>query len=98
MKMIFFVALVFLPLVASAQSSMSYGFEAGWNLANLNVSPSTQFPLSNRSTFMAAGFFEYQLNQSWSIQPELIYVQNGAKSNQVGDTTIFKYDYIEIPL
>lgn len=87
------------PTVKADTKKFSWGFKANVNIASERNAP------ENRSRMgFAAGFFaEVKLSQRLSLQPEILYSQQGSFQylykgvRTKGDVTL-QYDYINLPL
>ncbi len=85
--------------VQSDAKKFSFGFKA-----NVNFASERNAPESRSRTGFAAGFFaEVKLNHRLSLQPELLYSQQGSFQylykgvKTKGDNTL-QYDYINLPI
>jgi hypothetical protein len=87
-----------LAVTAFAQTPMSIGFQAGLNFANLSISPTPSPSPGSRMGFGLGGVLEIGINEMFFIQPELMYLMGGAKTDVTGGTITIKYDVIEIPI
>jgi len=100
---LFILSMVLLWAVnVDAQSSYRFGIQGGLNIANANTSP-THFPKEDRLGFLIGGHMDISITGTFSVQPELLYVQKGAEFTIEEDidlrsTTNWKYDYIELPV
>lgn len=81
---------------AMAQTPVHFGFQAGLNFANATTDP--DLSLSSRTGLMVGAFSEFTVAPGFSIQPELFYIQKGAKLVAGPATATFKLDYLAIPL
>jgi opacity protein-like surface antigen len=81
---------------AIAQNPVHFGFQAGLNFANATTDP--DLSLSSRTGLMVGAFTEFAVAPGFSIQPEIFYIQKGAKLVFGPATATFKLDYVEIPL
>lgn len=92
-------------LNAQAQEA-TFGIKAGVNFANLSVDSDDADPQS-RTGFHVGGLVEIPVSEKFSVQPELLYSAQGAKSketfvddfygNYTAETTL-KLDYISLPV
>jgi hypothetical protein len=82
--------------LAIAQNPVHFGFQAGLNIANATTDP--DLSLSSRAGLMAGAFAEFSVAPAFSIQPELFYIQKGAKLVFGPASATFQLDYVEIPL
>ena len=92
-----FAVLVTAPAPAAAQTPIHYGITAGVNLAGVSGDVGDLLT-ENRTGFAAGGFAEIGLSPAFSIRPEVLYSQKGAKESEGGDEIVFKLTYIEIPV
>lgn len=88
-KITLLTSLVLLTTALSAQSLLptKYGIKVGLNMANVNSTTSEGIKnIKNTASFGVAGGFymEIALNDTWYINPELLYCQKGAN---------FDYDF-----
>ena len=86
--LIIFTLISYNWLNAQSLLPIRYGIKAGTNIANLNSTPNNGVENINKSSLMGlvAGFYmEIPLNDSWYINPELIFNQKGSS---------FTYNYI----
>ena len=95
------VAVCVAGVPAFAQSSINIGAQGGVNFGNANITP--DLSTSTRTGFMARALVEFVLSDMFSIQPEVLYAQKGAKFSMdvpgFGEVkATFKFDYIEIPV
>jgi hypothetical protein len=101
-RLIIFAVVVL--LIASvplySQTSVKLGFQGGINLANGTVDP--DLSTTTRTGMMGGAAFEIEFTDVFSIQPELLYVQKGAKFEDtemgIPFKATLKFDYIEIPV
>jgi hypothetical protein len=105
-KMIFAVSILLLLFAASnvfAQATAGItgkGIKLGLNMANLTGSDVQNTKI--KMGLAAGGFITYSINDLFAIQPEVLYMMKGAKSdvtvNGVTSTQSLKLNYIEIPI
>lgn len=96
---------LFLSLTNSpAQAGITFGAKGGFTLANIKSVPETfeGFKWENKTGLAGGVFMEIGLPGPFSIQPEVLYVQKGAKISfsveGISGTLKANIDYIEIPL
>jgi len=100
MASLFLFSLTAIPALAG----INFGVKGGFTLANIKSVPDTFEGYKWETKMGLAGgvFFELGLAKGFSIQPEVLYVQKGAKiSTTVGELTEtlkLNLDYVEIPL
>jgi len=85
--------------VAASAQGLEYGVKGGVTLADLNETSDTDnasFDL--RVGFLVGGFVTWPLGGRLAFQPEALFTQKGAKSDQLGGTSTEKLDYLDIPL
>jgi hypothetical protein len=82
-------------MFASAQ--IQFGVKAGYNLANLTVSPS-QSGVSSQSNFSGGVFASIPLFSSCFLQPEIMYSGQGANFSDSFATGKLNYSYLNVPI
>jgi hypothetical protein len=82
---------------ASAQG-IEYGVKGGVNLADLQASGDDEASFDFRIGLVAGGFVSWPLGGRLEFQPEVLYVQKGAKTDALGGTSTQKLDYLDVPL
>jgi opacity protein-like surface antigen len=94
------VALCLVGVPAFAQSSINIGAQGGVNFGNADITP--DLSTTTRTGFMVGAVVEFEITEMFSIQPEVLYVQKGAKFemnvSSMDVKATFKFDYIEIPV
>lgn len=104
-KTILVLSALFLSLAATAQDQkVKLGVKAGLNIASLNFDES-ELNTSSKTGFTAGLMAEIPLTKKFSLQPELLYSQQGSKSsfsdpevaNSKFESTI-KLNYLNIPV
>jgi len=88
---------------ATAQEDIKFGVKAGVNIATFGGDIED---LDSRTGFHAGVVAEFKLSETFSIQPELMYSQMGAKLDYVDSDGITEYnvestskfDYISLPI
>ena len=99
MKIKLLVTLLLVTAISNAQN-IRYGFKAGLNLSSLSaksgatISSST----SSKTSFVLGGFAEFKINNKFSIQPEILYANDGGTYNykKIILTSIVTYDYTQV--
>jgi len=90
--------LLFLAAILSInnlQAQTTLGLKGGVNFPSWQVSMNGLDINTSKSTkFLVGGFLNYPLNESVSIQPELLYQVMGTKT----DTSSIEQNYLTIPL
>ena len=89
---------VFAVITIVSINAQEFGAKAGVNFASLNGDED----FDGRTSFFVGGVVEFEISESFSLQPELLYSSQGAKSSfsEEGfdfESTI-KLDYLNIPL
>ncbi|MFU8861271.1 MAG: porin family protein [Cyclonatronaceae bacterium] len=102
------IFVLLLPQVnALAQNDFSYGFRIGTNMADIQMEDD-EFSESygNRFGLAFGAFMSFPLNERFSVQPEVWYMQKGGETefefSFLGEDFSFKssliFEYIEIPV
>lgn len=93
------VMLVMLSLGVTAQS-VSYGVKGGLNLTSLQFDSEEE--LETIAGYHAGLWFKAALPMGFSLQPELLFTQNGAERNysfnEVEALTRLRLNYIQVPV
>ena len=97
MKKLLLTAVIAVISIVSI-NAQEFGAKAGVNFASLNGDED----FDGRTSFFVGGVVEFEISESFSIQPELLYSSQGAKSSfsEEGfdfESTI-KLDYLNIPI
>ena len=83
---------------AFAQQEIKFGPKAGVNFANISGDDNAEM----KTAFHVGMFLEFKLDDSWSIQPEVLYSSQGAKTSYTvfGQTleSDITADYVNIPV
>jgi Outer membrane protein beta-barrel domain len=90
------LTLVAFSATASAQSSMKFGALAGVDFTNLTGDSVSG--LSSKTGFAGGLYVAFPMGKSVMIEPELLYVNKGAKDNTVSPTQSLSINYIQIPV
>lgn len=96
MKKIILLSLCVSLFIASKAQS-TFGFKGGINLASVKLAfPEAGLSINttNKTSFVLGGYLNHPLNESWSIQPELLF--QGMGTNFMGET--LSANYIAIPV
>lgn len=81
----------------TSAAQAGFGFKAGPNMANLHGDDAEN--LDWKIGLAAGGFLNLSLTPIVSLQPELLYVQNGASLDGIfGINVKFSLDYFQLPL
>jgi outer membrane protein W len=83
--------------------TISYGAKAGLIMSNITETPeSWEDAKSYKTGFTGGVFMNYAFNESFSLQPELLYTMKGMKANLydglVSVDVTASFDYFEAPL
>ena len=79
-----------------AQDKSSFGIKAGVNFAKLTGDDVED--ADGRTGLNIGAIFELPISESFSIQPEVVYSQQGLQSEENGIESKLKLDYINIPV
>ncbi|MDD3642713.1 MAG: porin family protein [Candidatus Krumholzibacteria bacterium] len=81
---------------AAAAAGVGFGVKGGLNMANLHGTDAEN--LDWKPGFAAGAFAEIALTPVVSLQPEVLYVMNGASESFLGIEIDFNLDYIQVPV
>jgi opacity protein-like surface antigen len=95
-KISLFITAALLSTALFAQSSANFGLKGGLNIASLKVED--QESSDSRLGLHLGALAHIHLAPQFALQPEVVYSQQGMKTNVTGTETTFKLDYINIPL
>jgi predicted porin len=102
MKKLFFVVAAALVSTGAFAQNFSYGVKAGLNLSDVSKynDDAEGADKGMRMGFHAGLVGEYQVNDFWGLQAELLYSQQGTKfTAKVGDgKMVTKLDYVNLPV
>ena len=91
---------VLIGLNTTAQSEFKFGAKIGANYSGFNVNGSSSY--TNAFGYHLGIISEYELSNSFSLQPEMIFIQKtggrGTPSDLPGGTITSDLTYIDIPL
>ncbi len=95
-----FLFLFLFSLKTNAQSRFNAGIKAGISTSQVEGDTYGGF---NKAGFDAGAFLNAKINEKWSAQFEVIYIQKGSKHNSdidKGDLSFYwlKLNYLEVPL
>lgn len=90
------ILILAVSLAAGAQAETDFGIKAGVSISNIKGDNTDG--LDSKTGFMVGGFASIPISAPAAIQPEVFYVQKGAKFGLGGADASFKLDYIEIPV
>ena len=87
------------PASASGQE-ITVGIKGGLNVSNLSVDApdDPDFAFDSQTDFLVGGFAQFAIGQTFAIQPEVFYSQNGAKTKSDDPSIKLNLNYIRIPL
>jgi hypothetical protein len=95
----------FIPVVATAQKAgdMTIGVMAGVNYSKVSQDPeSSDVTFEYKAGFIGGGFLGIQVNDWFSIEPQVLFSQKGAKVKGKGNNAALegsiRINYIEIPV
>ena len=95
---IIFSILFFVSSSAAGEFS-SRGMKIGINSAKVIGKDTPGKGVSAMPGFAIGGFFSYQFNERFSIQPEIFFTTKGAKINTIGDLELVNmFIYFEFPV
>lgn len=94
-RLLLLVAMVAASFGAKGQGSLSFGPKIG-----LNVSDLTDDGYGPRVGMNVGIFAQYRFNNSWAVQPEILYSMQGARTTNMdgGPNRTEKIDYISVPI
>jgi len=83
-----------------ASAQIGFGLVAGVSFAKFTGADATISGVSSgsRTGFTGGGFVNLPISEMFSVRPEVIYIQKGARYSDQGATLGFNLDYIEIPV
>ena len=101
MKKIILSAAMLLAIGFTAKAQdIKYGIKAGLNLATLTGDVPSD--ISSRTSFHAGAVVEFKVGKNFSVQPELLYSEQGAEYNTIEEGMLvnakFKFSYINLPV
>jgi hypothetical protein len=92
-KHLIIVCMVVFGLFLGQNAFAEFGLKAGLNFSTVSDTDG-----DSKTGLIFGAFYSYELNDSFSIQPELLYIQNGNKAEEGGITFKTKLDYLVIPV
>ncbi|MDQ6613047.1 MAG: PorT family protein [Gemmatimonadota bacterium] len=90
------VAVALISASSSALQAQRFGITAGATFSS--VKTSDDLNLSNRTGSTFGITLQIPAGQTFTLQPELLFINKGAKFNSDAGNGNFKLDYVEIPL
>ena len=99
MRRVYMILLSVIVLAAATASAgaVDFGIKGGLNIANLHgedVSDDSDW----KTGFAGGVFLNWGVTPVFSIQPELLYVQNGTKDSVLDGELSLKFNYLQIPV
>lgn len=91
-SLILIISVVFFSLNAQAQG-VKFGVKAGANYANFSGADADGF--NGLTSYHVGAILELNVFENFSVQPELLYSSQGAKSDGFDDV---KLDYVTVPV
>ena len=76
---------------------ISGGGKLGMSSSNLS-SGDASFESGDKGGFAAGGFVNVAITGVFSVEPQLLFIQKGAKLTALGEEVTLKLDYLEVPL
>lgn len=94
------VALMAGTAVAQDSGLVAKGVKAGVSLATFGGDDVDMGTVSagTRTGLAVGGFLTFAMGPNFAFQPELLYVQKGAKYEEGDESATFKFAYLDIPL
>jgi hypothetical protein len=97
MKRLCLASILVLVLAGAASAAgIGFGVKGGLNMANLHGTDAEN--LDWKTGFAAGAFANIAFTPVISLQPELLYVMDGASEGVLGIQIDFKVDYIQVPV
>lgn len=93
-KNLVIVCMVLCSLFIGQTVFAEIGIKAGANFATVSDSDEGE----TKTGLIFGVYYAYDLNDSFAIQPELLYIQNGVKVSDSGATLKWNFDYLVIPV
>jgi hypothetical protein len=87
------------PATASGQE-ITLGVKGGLNVSNLSVDApeDPDFAFDSQTDFLVGAFAQFGIGNTFAIQPEVFYSQNGAKTKNADPSIKLNLNYIRVPL
>lgn len=96
MKKLFTVTMVLVAFSINAQN-VRFGAKAGLNFASM-ITDDADDDLDGRTAFHLGLTAEFEMSDSFSIQPELLYSGQGLSENDSYEEYTTKLDYLTLPV
>ena len=97
-RVLLLVSLMMSAASAAAAQGTSFGVKGGVAFSTLSFDPSSEISYDLRSGLVVGGFVAFPLGSRLTIQPEGLFVQKGAKADDLGVSATIKLDYVELPV
>lgn len=83
-----------------AQGGASFGLKGGLNMAKFSGDDADFYDIAPTIAlkFAVGGFVNFDINEQFSIRPEVYYSSKGSKYEQDGIEIIFTMNYIDVPV
>lgn len=94
-KVLLLIAIVAVGFTANAQE-VNFGAKAGLNIANISGEGIENNDV--RTSFHLGGVVEFEISDKFSVQPELVYSAQGAKTKFKGIDATMALDYLNVPI
>ena len=102
-KLLLTAAIAVFTLSSVNAQDITFGAKAGINIANLDV---TDANIDSRTSLHLGVTAEFEISDTFSIQPELLYSSQGATESDTEEISSFRYvsendwklNYIQIPI
>ncbi|MEP6766410.1 MAG: porin family protein [Gemmatimonadaceae bacterium] len=91
-----FVAVAFLAVATNLAHAQRIGITAGATFSNVRTS--TDLNLSNRTGSTFGVSLQLPLGETFTLQPELLFINKGSKFSSTSINGNFRLDYVEVPL
>ena len=92
------VLLLFILAAGSVSAAAAdFGFKGGINIANI-YGDDSEDETSWKNGFAGGIFFDWGITPLFGIQPELLYVQDGSKTDFLEVDWQLKFNYLQIPV
>ncbi|HEV8195556.1 MAG TPA: porin family protein [Gemmatimonadales bacterium] len=85
-------------LAQGAGTKVHFGVLAGATFAKLGGKDTEGENIKNRTGFAGGGFVGLGVSKNFEIEPEVLFVQKGAKASETGFTENLKVSYVEVPV
>jgi hypothetical protein len=85
-------------LAQGAGTKVHFGVLAGATFAKVGGKDTEGENIKNRTGFAGGGFVGLGVSKNFEIEPEVLFVQKGAKVTDGSTTTKLKVSYVEVPV